>query len=135
MNINKHLLNTFKTFRKNQFKRKVFDKKADISLRKKKVFNKRSDSNDQSNEKNTRQNQTLFKNEKEVNDELNIMTKWYYMTFLFNQIVDEFIKAVFFEMKIIHNIFKKACQKIIKSYKEWKTVIFIKAVEFTQKWI
>ena len=63
------------------------------------------------------------------------MTRRYYMTFLFNQIVDEFIKAVFSEMKITHSIFKKARQKIMKSYKKWKIATLTKTAEFIQKWI
>ena len=46
MNINKHSLNTFKTFKKNQFKKKIFNKRTDISSKEKKIFNKRNDSND-----------------------------------------------------------------------------------------
>ena len=46
VNINTYFLNTFKTFRKNQFKKEVFNKKININLKKKKVFNKRNDDND-----------------------------------------------------------------------------------------
>ena len=54
VNINEHRLNTFKTFKKIQFRRKVFGKKADINLNEKKIFSKRSNSNNQSNKKNTK---------------------------------------------------------------------------------
>ena len=46
VNINEYFLNTFKTFRKNQFRREVFDKKIDISSKEKKIFNKRNNNND-----------------------------------------------------------------------------------------
>ena len=48
---------------------------------------------------------------------LNIVTKRYYLIFLFNTMIDEFVRYVFSNMKHTHSQYKKIKVKITASYK------------------
>ena len=60
----------------------------------------------------------IIKAKAKVFDELMIMIKRYYLIYLYNKIVDEFVRAVFSDMKSTYFIFKTIQEKIKKNYKD-----------------
>ena len=59
-----------------------------------------------------------MKFEDEVLKELNILARRYFLIFLFNSMLDEFLKTILFEMKTTHAVYKMYRHKLMSFYKQ-----------------
>ena len=67
--------------------------------------------------------------------ELNILARRYFLIFLFNSMLDEFLKTILFEMKTTHAVYKMYRHKLMSFYKQWKETIFRNAFKWITRWI
>ena len=67
--------------------------------------------------------------------ELLILARRYYLTQLFNLVIDESIQTVFPGIRSSHAQYKKTVSKVRQYYKNWKTAMLDVATKFLIRWI
>lgn len=78
---------------------------------------------------------TVAKTEAEAFNELNIISRRYYLTFLSHNYVDEPLRVVFPGMKTGHPTYKEARRRVQRSYKTWKSEMLKWALIWVQRWM
>ena len=77
----------------------------------------------------------LSKTEASAMEELNIVTRRYYLAFLSNTMTDEPVRHVFPNMRHTHPQYKEAKARVAASYKSWKRGVLKQVEAFTERWI
>ena len=75
------------------------------------------------------------KTEAEAYNELNILSRRYYLAFLSHNYVDEPLRTVFPDMKSGHDIYKNARRRVQRSFKTWKGEMLKWSLAWVQRWM
>ena len=74
------------------------------------------------------------KNENVVVKKLNLWVRRYYMITLSNDMIDELVRRVFFEMMSSHKTYKLLLFRVRSNFKSWKFAVIKTAKKWDQRW-